>query len=139
MGRWGSRWVWIGARQVSFTKSHPAARLPGYEFRPDGRPDLADHTQLPGATMSRKIAADCVAQGAKSLDAPVSGRQHRAERQGAHSGGIAESALPITSLVQQMIITLMNEGKGDLDHSGIVNFLEAMAGIEVQKPAAASA
>ncbi|MCC6860982.1 MAG: 2-hydroxy-3-oxopropionate reductase [Bryobacterales bacterium] len=47
--------------------------------------------------------------------------------------------LPITSLVQQMIITLMNEGKGDLDHSGIVNFLEAMAGIEVQKPAGASA
>jgi 2-hydroxy-3-oxopropionate reductase len=47
--------------------------------------------------------------------------------------------LPITSLVQQMIITLMNEGKGDLDHSGIVNFIEAMAGIEVRKPVAASA
>jgi 2-hydroxy-3-oxopropionate reductase len=47
--------------------------------------------------------------------------------------------LPITSLVQQMIITLMNEGKGDLDHSGIVNFIEAMAGIEVKKPQTASA
>src|SRR5207248_1045497 len=30
--------------------------------------------------------------------------------------------LPMTSLVQQMLISLMNDGKGDLDHSAIVNF-----------------
>lgn len=45
--------------------------------------------------------------------------------------------LPLTSFVQQMLMTLMNEGKGDLDHSAIVNFLEDMAGVEVAKPGAA--
>lgn len=43
-------------------------------------------------------------------------------------------SLPFTSMVQQMLISLMNEGKGDLDHSAIVNFIEDMAGVEVKKP-----
>ncbi len=43
-------------------------------------------------------------------------------------------ALPLTSLVQQMLMALMNEGKGDLDHSAIVTFIEEMAGVEVKKP-----
>jgi 2-hydroxy-3-oxopropionate reductase len=45
-------------------------------------------------------------------------------------------SLPFTSLAQQMLIALMNEGKGNLDHSAIVTFLEHMAGIEVTKPQA---
>jgi 2-hydroxy-3-oxopropionate reductase len=48
-------------------------------------------------------------------------------------------SLPLTSLVQQMIMALMNEGKGDLDHSAIVTFIEGMAGIEVKKGSAAGA
>jgi 2-hydroxy-3-oxopropionate reductase len=36
-------------------------------------------------------------------------------------------ALPLTSLVQQMLIALMNRGSGDLDHSAIVTFIEDMA------------
>ena len=55
---------------------------------------------------------------------------------------VAESmkvSLPLTSLVQQMIMALMNEGKGDLDHSAIVTFIEGMAGIEVKKGSAAGA
>jgi 2-hydroxy-3-oxopropionate reductase len=47
--------------------------------------------------------------------------------------------LPITSLLQQMLMSLMNEGKGDLDHSAIVQFIEDLAGIEVKKPDAAHA
>jgi 2-hydroxy-3-oxopropionate reductase len=47
--------------------------------------------------------------------------------------------LPLTSLLQQMLITLMNEGKGDLDHSAIVQYIEHGAGIEVKKPQTASA
>jgi 2-hydroxy-3-oxopropionate reductase len=43
-------------------------------------------------------------------------------------------SLPFTSLAQQMLIALMNEGKGNLDHSAIVTFLEHMAGVEVKKP-----
>jgi 2-hydroxy-3-oxopropionate reductase len=35
--------------------------------------------------------------------------------------------LPVTSLVQQMLGSLINDGKGDLDHSGIANFIEDMA------------
>jgi 2-hydroxy-3-oxopropionate reductase len=42
--------------------------------------------------------------------------------------------LPITSLVQQMLMALMNDGKGDLDHSAIVNFTEDAAQAEVKKP-----
>ena len=42
--------------------------------------------------------------------------------------------LPLTSLVQQMLMSLMNEGKGDLDHSGIAQFTENLAGIQVEKP-----
>ena len=48
-------------------------------------------------------------------------------------------SLPFTGMVQGMLISLMNEGKGDLDHSAIVNFIEDMAGIEVEKPASAAA
>ena len=40
--------------------------------------------------------------------------------------------LPITSLVQQMIGSLMNKGKGELDHSAIANFLEDMAQINIK-------
>ncbi len=36
-------------------------------------------------------------------------------------------ALPLTSLVQQMLMALMNRGKGDLDHAAIVTFIEDMA------------
>jgi 2-hydroxy-3-oxopropionate reductase len=42
----------------------------------------------------------------------------------------AKVALPLTSAVQQMLIALMNSGKGDLDHSAIVNYIEQMAGIK---------
>ena len=48
-------------------------------------------------------------------------------------------SLPLTGLVQQMLIALMNEGKGQLDHSAIAQFIERMAGIEVKKELAAAA
>jgi 2-hydroxy-3-oxopropionate reductase len=44
-------------------------------------------------------------------------------------------SLPFTAMAQQILMALMNEGKGDLDHSAIVTFIEKMAGIEVKKPA----
>jgi len=46
--------------------------------------------------------------------------------------------LPLTSLVQQMLIALVNRGSGDLDHSALVNFVETLAGVEVKKPARAA-
>jgi len=48
-------------------------------------------------------------------------------------------SLPFTSLVQQMLMALMNDGKGNLDHSAIVTFIEEMAGIEIKKGTAAGA
>jgi 2-hydroxy-3-oxopropionate reductase len=48
------------------------------------------------------------------------------------AGESLKVGLPMTSLVQQMLISLMNEGKGGLDHSAIATFLERMAGIEVK-------
>jgi len=44
-------------------------------------------------------------------------------------------SLPFTAMAQQILMALMNDGKGDLDHSAIVTFIEDMAGIEVKKPA----
>jgi 2-hydroxy-3-oxopropionate reductase len=44
-------------------------------------------------------------------------------------------SLPLTSTVQQMLVALMNQGHGDLDHSAIVKFIEDMAGTEVKTPA----
>lgn len=41
----------------------------------------------------------------------------------------AKVALPLTSSVQQMLIGLMNKGRGDLDHSAIVTFIEDLAGL----------
>lgn len=39
--------------------------------------------------------------------------------------------LPVTSLVQQMVSALVNDAKGDLDHSGIDLFIEGLAKAEV--------
>ena len=39
--------------------------------------------------------------------------------------------LPVTSLVQQMIVSLINDGKGNADHSAIANFIEDMAGVTI--------
>ena len=39
--------------------------------------------------------------------------------------------LPFTALVQQVVGSLMNEGKGESDHSAIANFIEDMAGITI--------
>ncbi len=50
------------------------------------------------------------------------------------AGESMKVSLPLTSLVQQMLISLINEGKGGLDHSAIVTFLERMAGTEVKRP-----
>ena len=43
-------------------------------------------------------------------------------------------ALPLTSAVQNMLIDLMNNGKGDLDHSALVQVTEEASAIEVKKP-----
>ena len=43
-------------------------------------------------------------------------------------------SLPLTSTVQNILVSLMNNGKGDLDHSAIVQFIEEMAAVEVKKP-----
>ena len=43
-------------------------------------------------------------------------------------------ALPLTSLVQQGLMSLMTSGAGDLDHSAIVTWIEQMAGCEVRRP-----
>ena len=46
----------------------------------------------------------------------------------AHELGVS---LPVTSLVQQMLVSLINEGKGSADHSAIANFIEDMAGVKI--------
>jgi len=43
------------------------------------------------------------------------------------TGESKKVALPLTSLVQQMLIALMNRGSGDLDHSAIWTFIDEMA------------
>jgi len=43
-------------------------------------------------------------------------------------------SLPFTSLAQQVLMALMNSGRGDYDHSAIATFVEDMAKVEVKKP-----
>ena len=43
-------------------------------------------------------------------------------------------SLPFTSLAQQVLMALMNSGRGDLDHSAIATFVEDMAKVEIKKP-----
>ncbi len=40
--------------------------------------------------------------------------------------------LPLTSLVQQEIVGLLSDGKGDWDHSGLVTFTERAAQVEIR-------
>jgi 2-hydroxy-3-oxopropionate reductase len=43
-------------------------------------------------------------------------------------------SLPFTSLAQQVLVALMNNGRGELDHSAIATFIEDMAKTEIKKP-----
>ncbi len=43
-------------------------------------------------------------------------------------------SLPFTSMAQQVLMALMNAGRGELDHSAIATFVEDMAKTEVRKP-----
>ncbi len=45
-----------------------------------------------------------------------------------------KAPLPYTSLVQQALVALINEGDGDSDHSAIVRFTERLAGAEIAAP-----
>lgn len=49
---------------------------------------------------------------------------HKDIRNSMLTGSDLGVSLPITSLVQQIIVSLVNEGKGELDHSAISNFVE---------------
>jgi len=42
--------------------------------------------------------------------------------------------LPFTSLAQQVLVSLMNAGRGELDHSAMATFIEDMAKTEVRRP-----
>ncbi len=42
--------------------------------------------------------------------------------------------LPLTSVVQQMLLSLMGSGKGEFDHSAIATFVEAPSHVEVKRP-----
>ncbi|RKY84905.1 2-hydroxy-3-oxopropionate reductase [candidate division KSB1 bacterium] len=41
--------------------------------------------------------------------------------------------VPFTSLIQQVLAALVNQGKDELDHSAIIRFFESLAGFEVKK------
>jgi 2-hydroxy-3-oxopropionate reductase len=43
--------------------------------------------------------------------------------------------LPLTALVQQMLLSLMGDGKGELDHSAIATFVEKLSHVEIERPA----
>lgn len=42
--------------------------------------------------------------------------------------------LPFTSLAQQVLTALVNDGRGDMDHAAISMFLEDLAKVEIRKP-----
>ena len=56
-------------------------------------------------------------------------------RNALHSAEEMNMRLPMTSTVQGMINMLVNDGKGDLDHSAIVQAVERFAGVQIGRPA----
>jgi 2-hydroxy-3-oxopropionate reductase len=46
--------------------------------------------------------------------------------------------LPLTAQVQQMLLSLIGDGKGELDHSAIATFVEELSHVEVRRPAGAA-
>jgi 2-hydroxy-3-oxopropionate reductase len=42
--------------------------------------------------------------------------------------------LPLTAQVQQMLLSLMGDGKGELDHSAIATFIEELSHVEIKQP-----
>lgn len=57
-------------------------------------------------------------------------------RNALEAAGASRVCLPLTALVQQMISSLIADGKGDLDHSVIATFVEAASHVEVKRPGA---
>jgi 2-hydroxy-3-oxopropionate reductase len=42
--------------------------------------------------------------------------------------------LPLSSLIQQIFVSLLAQGRGEDDHSALVTFFEKMAGVEIRSP-----
>lgn len=62
-------------------------------------------------------------------------RLHQKDLRNALSAAEAmKVSLPFTGLVQQVLVALMNNDRGDLDHSAIAMFIEDMAQTEVRQP-----
>ena len=51
---------------------------------------------------------------------------HKDIRNSMLTGSELGVSLPLTSLIQQMIVSLVNQGKGELDHSAIATFAESI-------------
>ena len=56
---------------------------------------------------------------------------HKDLRNALEAGSAMQVPLPLTSIVQDMLVSLMSEGKADLDHSAIVQYLEKKAGVQL--------
>ena len=56
---------------------------------------------------------------------------HKDLRNALEAAAAMNISLPLTTLADQMLVRLMDAGKGDLDHSALVNDIEDSAGIEV--------
>lgn len=59
---------------------------------------------------------------------------HKDLRNALEAGSALGVPMPVTGLVQQMLAALVAKGKGDLDHSAIVQYLEELTGVKVKKP-----
>jgi 2-hydroxy-3-oxopropionate reductase len=46
--------------------------------------------------------------------------------------------LPLTALVQQMLLSLMGDEKGELDHSAIATFIEGLSHVEIKRSSEAT-
>ncbi len=62
-------------------------------------------------------------------------RLHRKDLRNALSAAEAMGVpLPLTGLVEQILVSLVAGGRGDLDHSAIATFAEDMSKTDVRRP-----
>ena len=57
---------------------------------------------------------------------------HHKDLTNALAAGRDRRAAPLSSLVQQILVSLINEGKGEDDHSAIATFFEKVAHVEIK-------
>jgi 2-hydroxy-3-oxopropionate reductase len=121
----GTLEIMVGGKADLFEKVQPILAKLGASVTLTGGVGAGNVTKLANQIM---VACNIAAMGEALVLATRAGLDPEVVFN-AVKGGLAGS-----TVLNAKAPALMNDGKGDLDHSAIVTFIEDMAGVEVKKP-----